>query len=84
MSDKHSGYPQEGIYRSRHSNRNVTIVGTKRNPSRYINRSSVGNKKGGLRQMGMTHYGKTQENAAKNPSLNLTCYEHLYNVATNQ
>jgi hypothetical protein len=80
MGQNTDGTVREGRYVSPGNNRSVTVVGSKRHSNQYVRRGSVKqiHKKRGYTLMGMKHFSRSED-----PSLNISCYLHLYNVANN-
>lgn len=78
MGRTSGGKVTEGTYTSPNTNRSITVVGRRGNSDRYIQRESVMpiHKRQGYKLMGMTHFSR-----AGDPTLNVSCYEHLYHVA---
>lgn len=74
------GRVQAGHYTG-HNNRTVTVVGTKMNSDRYVQRESIAGhaKRRGYREMGMSHFS-----SAGQPTLNISCFLKLFDETTSQ
>lgn len=68
------GQVKEGRYVG-HNNHTITVVGSKRHANKYVQRESISgaDKRNGYSLMGMKHFGKSAR-----PSLNISCFLHLY------